>query len=149
LLRTGTLTALGVGIHNFPEGLAVFASALDSAQLGLAMTLAIALHNVPEGIAVAAPLLAATGDRWRALGLSTLTGLAEPVGALLALLLLGPLLTPAVLSHALAFVAGIMVFVSLDELLPAAHRYGHEHLVISGLIGGMAFMAASLALLNP
>jgi ZIP family zinc transporter len=149
LLRTGTLTALGVGVHNFPEGLAVFASALDSAQLGVAMTVAIAVHNVPEGIAVAAPVLAASGGRWRAFGLSALTGLAEPAGALVALLVLGPLLTPGVLSHALAFVAGIMVFVSLDELLPAAHRYGHEHLVIAGLIAGMALMAASLALLNP
>jgi ZIP family zinc transporter len=149
LLRTGTLTALGVGIHNFPEGLAVFASALDSAQLGVAMTVAIAVHNVPEGIAVAAPVLAATGSRWRAFGLSALTGLAEPAGAFVALLLLGPLLTPTVLNYALAFVAGIMVFVSLDELLPAAHRYRHEHVVISGLIGGMAVMAASLALLVP
>lgn len=148
LARTGTMVALGLAIHNFPEGIAVFASALSSPELGLVLTLAIAIHNIPEGIAVAMPLYAATGNRLQALRASFYSGMAEPVGALIAALFLAPFLNEAIMSYVLAAVGGVMVFISLDELLPSAHKVGDEHPIILGVIVGMMIMAASLALLR-
>jgi ZIP family zinc transporter len=147
LLRAGTMTALAIGIHNFPEGLATFASALSNTQLGIFIALAIAIHNIPEGIAVSMPIFYATANKNKAFVYSFLSGLSEPVGALIGYLLLMPFLTPGVLAGTLAFVAGIMVYISLDELLPMAHRYGHGHLVISGVVLGMLIMAVSLLML--
>lgn len=147
LLKTGVLVALGMAIHNFPEGMIVFVSALESPGLGLVLAFAISIHNIPEGIAVAVPIYRATGSRLRALGLATLSGLAEPAGALVGALILLPFLTSDLMPLVLALVAGIMVFISLDELLPSAHRYGQEHWVILGMVAGMLVMAASLALL--
>ena len=147
LLRTGTLVALGLAVHNFPEGMVVFVSTLESLSLGAVLAIAIAIHNVPEGIAVAVPIYHATGNRARAVLYATLSGLAEPLGALIGAFVLLPLVSAGALSYALPFVAGIMVFISLDELLPSAHRYGEEHWVILGILVGMMVMAASLALL--
>jgi ZIP family zinc transporter len=147
LLRAGVMTALAIGIHNFPEGLATFASALSDLQLGIFIALAIAIHNIPEGIAVSIPIFYATSNKNKAFVYSFLSGLSEPVGALIGYLLLMPFLTPGVLAGTLAFVAGIMVYISLDELLPMAHRYGHGHLVISGVVLGMLIMAVSLLML--
>jgi ZIP family zinc transporter len=147
LMRAGVLTALAIGIHNFPEGLATFASALSNVQLGIFIALAIAIHNIPEGIAVSMPIFYATSNKNKAFVYSFLSGLSEPVGALIGYLLLMPFLTPGVLAGTLAFVAGIMVYISLDELLPMAHRYGHGHLVISGVVLGMLIMAVSLLML--
>jgi len=144
LMKTGLLVALGIGIHNFPEGMATFAGALQDFRLGLAIALAIALHNIPEGLAVSAPVYAATGSRRKAFLWSFLSGLAEPVGAAVAALFLLPFLTEAVLGLMLATVAGIMVFISLDELVPVARSFGQEHLSIVGVGLGMAVMAASL-----
>jgi zinc transporter, ZIP family len=146
--RTALLVALGIGIHNFPEGMATFAGALRSTHLGIAMAAAIATHNIPEGLAVAAPIYAATGKRGRAFLLSFLSGVAEPVGAGMAALVLAPILTPALLGWILAAIAGIMVFISLDELVPASRAYGHAHLSIVAAMAGMAVMAASLQLLR-
>jgi ZIP family zinc transporter len=148
LARTGTMVALGLAIHNFPEGMAVFASALSSPELGLVLTVAIAIHNIPEGIAVAMPIYAATRNRARAFFASFYSGMAEPVGALVGALFLLPFLNEQVLSYSLAAVGGIMVFISLDELLPSAHKVGDHHTaIILGVITGMIIMAASLALL--
>lgn len=144
LMRMGLFTALAIGIHNFPEGLATFTAALSNPSLGIAIAVAIAIHNIPEGIAVSVPIYYATGDKRKAFRLSFLSGLAEPVGALVGYLLLMPFLTPAVFGVLFAAVAGIMVFISLDELLPAAREYGEHHLSIYGLVGGMAVMAISL-----
>lgn len=146
LRRTGVFTALAIGIHNFPEGLATFTMALDEPSTGIAIAMAIAIHNIPEGIAVSVPLYYATGSRGKAFIWSFLSGLAEPVGALAGFLLLLPFFTPAVFGVLFAGVAGIMVYISLDELLPAAERYGEHHLCIYGLIGGMAVMGVSLLL---
>lgn len=146
LRRTGVFTALAIGIHNFPEGLATFTMALDQPSTGVAIAVAIAIHNIPEGIAVSVPLYYATGSRSKAFLWSFLSGLAEPVGALVGFLLLLPFFTPAVFGVLFAGVAGIMVYISLDELLPAAEQYGEHHLCIYGLIGGMAVMAVSLLL---
>lgn len=148
LKRAGLFTALGIAIHNFPEGLVTFsAAATGDIALGTAIAVAIAIHNVPEGIAVSMPIYYATGSRKQAFLYSFGSGLAEPVGALVGFLLLRPFLTEAMLSGMLAFVAGIMVYISLDELLPLAHKYGREHLVIIGSVLGMAVMAVSLHLL--
>lgn len=147
LLRTSVMTAVAIGIHNFPEGLATFASALSDLQLGLFIAIAIAIHNIPEGIAVSMPIYYATASKNKAFVYSFLSGVSEPIGALVGYLLLMPFLTPAVLAGTLALVAGIMIYISLDELLPMAHNYGHGHLVISGVVLGMLLMAVSLLML--
>ncbi|MDL2307871.1 zinc transporter ZupT [Desulfovibrio sp. OttesenSCG-928-C06] len=147
LRRTGFLTALAITIHNFPEGIATFMAALTDPALGVAITVAIAIHNIPEGIAVAVPIYYASGSRKKALLYSFLSGLAEPFGALVGFLILLPLFTPAVFGISFAMVAGIMVFISLDELLPAAEEYGEHHLCIYGMVAGMAVMAVSLLVL--
>jgi ZIP family zinc transporter len=148
LRRVGLLVALGVGIHNFPEGMATFAAALGSAKLGGAVAIAIAIHNIPEGLAVAAPIYAATGSRGKALLWSLVSGLAEPAGAAVAGAVLISFLSPVVLGTMLCVVAGLMVYISLDELLPASRAYGHEHLSIAGVVLGMAVMALSLGIMG-
>lgn len=148
LLKTGLFVALGLGIHNFPEGMASFATALSDPQLGIAVALAIALHNIPEGLAVSAPVYAATGSRRKAFWWSFLSGVAEPAGALVAATILLPFLTEALLGGVLAAVAGIMVFISIDELAPISRAYGEEHLSIVGIIVGMAVMSLSLWMLK-
>jgi len=144
LRRMGLFTALAIGIHNFPEGLATFTAALTDPNLGIAIAVAIAIHNIPEGIAVSVPIYYATGSRKKAFKLSFLSGLSEPVGALFGYLILMPFFSPAVFGVLFAGVAGIMVFISLDELLPAAEEFGEHHLTITGLVAGMAVMALSL-----
>ncbi|RFU66774.1 zinc transporter ZupT [Peribacillus saganii] len=146
LLKMGTFTALAIGIHNFPEGIATFTSALQDPALGIAIAFAIAIHNIPEGIAVSVPIYFATGDKKKAFKLSFLSGLSEPVGALAAYLILMPYLNDVMFGMIFAAVAGIMVFISLDELLPAAQKYDEAHTSIYGLIGGMVVMALSLLL---
>jgi len=148
LLRVGLFVALGIGIHNFPEGMATFAGTLADPRLGTAIAVAIAIHNIPEGLAVAAPVYAATGSKKKAFLWSFFSGVAEPAGALLAAAFLLPFLEGLFLSAILAAVAGLMVFISLDELLPAAREYGQEHLAITGAIAGMVVMAGSLWLLK-
>jgi len=148
LLKTGLLVALGIGVHNFPEGITTFASTMHDPALGVAIAIAIALHNIPEGIAVSAPIYAATGSRRKALLWSALSGLAEPVGAVLAAVALLPFLNVAVLGLVLAAVAGIMVFISLDELIPVACSFCEEHLSILGVTAGMVVMSFSLWMLR-
>ena len=146
LRRTGIFAAIAIAIHNFPEGLATFTAALTDPALGTAIAVAIAIHNIPEGIAVSIPLYYATGDRKKAFFYSFLSGLSEPVGALIGYLLFMPFFTPTLFGILFAGVAGIMVFISFDELLPAAEEFGEHHLSIYGLIAGMGVMAVSLLL---
>ena len=146
LKRMGLLTALAIGIHNFPEGLGTFTAALHEPATGIAIAVAIAIHNIPEGIAVSVPIYYATGSRKKAFGWSFLSGLAEPVGAGVGFLLLMPFFSDTLFGLLFAGVAGIMVFISLDELLPAAEEYGEHHLCIYGLVLGMIVMAVSLLL---
>ncbi len=147
LMRTGKFTALAIALHNFPEGIATFFAALIDPALGISVGIAVAIHNIPEGIAVSVPLYQATGKRGLAFGYSFLSGLAEPAGGLIGYFILAPFMSDAVLGIAFAAVAGIMVFISLDELLPTAVKYGRHHVAIYGLIAGMAVMAVSLLLL--
>lgn len=144
LMRTGVLTAVAITIHNFPEGLATFVSALQEPKLAIPIVFAIALHNIPEGIAVSVPIYYATGSRKKAFWFSLASGLSEPVGAIIGYLILMPYMNATVNGILFAIVAGIMVFISFDELLPAAREYGEHHLSIYGLVAGMAVMAASL-----
>jgi len=146
LLKSGMLTAIALGVHNFPEGIATFSMAASDINLGIPIAVAIAIHNIPEGIAVAAPIFQATGSRKRAFVWSFFSGLAEPVGGLIGFVLLQTFLTPTVLGVLFGMVAGIMVFISLDELLPLAHEYGEEHTSIWGIVAGMAVIAVSLIL---
>lgn len=147
LLRMGGFTALAIAIHNFPEGIATFTSALQDPGLGIAIAIAIAIHNIPEGIAVSVPVYYATGSRRKAFNLSFLSGLSEPLGAIVAFIILMPFLNDVMFGIIFAAVAGIMVFISLDGLLPAAKKYDEGHLSIYGVIAGMAVMAVSLLLL--
>ncbi|WP_163970487.1 zinc transporter ZupT [Oceanobacillus halotolerans] len=146
LMKMGVFTALAIGIHNFPEGIATFVSTIQDPTLGLAIAIAIAIHNIPEGIAVSVPIYYATESKKKAFKYSFLSGLAEPVGALVAFLVLMPFLSDMMFGIIFAAVAGIMVFISLDELLPAAKKYDEAHLSIYGVISGMALMAVSLLL---
>ena len=144
LIRMGLFTALAIAIHNFPEGLATFISAMQSPQVAIPIVIAIAIHNIPEGIAVAMPIYHATGSKSKAFKLSLLSGLAEPFGAIIGFVILMPIMNDIVFGIIFAAVAGIMVFISIDELLPAAREYGKHHLSIYGMIFGMFIMAISL-----
>jgi len=146
LMRMGLFTALAVGIHNFPEGLATFVSALQDPKIAIPIAIAIAIHNIPEGIAVSVPIYYATGSKRKAFLYSFLSGLSEPIGALVGYLILMPFMNDTIFGILFASVAGIMVFISLDELLPSAQRYGEHHLSIFGMMAGMAVMALSLLL---
>ena len=146
LMRMGMFSALAIGIHNFPEGLATFMSGLTNPTLGVSIAVAIAIHNIPEGLAVSAPIFYATKSRKKAFVLSFLSGLAEPIGALIGYFVLRSIFNEATFGVIFASVAGIMVYISLDELLPTAEEYGEHHLAIGGLIVGMFIMAVSLLL---
>lgn len=146
LKRMGLFSALAIGIHNFPEGLATFIGAMEDPTLGISIAVAIAIHNIPEGIAVSTPIYFATGSRKQAFMYSFLSGFAEPIGALLGYFLLMHIFNDAMFGLIFAGVAGIMVYISLDELLPTAEAYGEHHVAILGLIVGMVVMAISLLL---
>lgn len=148
LMRMGLFSAGAIALHNLPEGLATFIAALKDPQLGIAITVAIAIHNIPEGIAVSVPIFYATGSKKKAFIYSLLSGFAEPVGAVIGFLFIYFIFgfNDVVLGVVFALVAGIMVYISFDELLPAAEEYGEHHYSILGLIAGMAIMAVSLLL---
>lgn len=145
-MHTGVLTAIALAIHNFPEGFATFISGLREPGVALAVAVAIAIHNIPEGLAVAVPVHQATGSRSRGFWAATASGLAEPAGAIIGYLLLAPWLSSALLGVVFAGIAGVMVFISIDELLPAAEEYGEHHTSMYGFIAGMAVMGISLAM---
>lgn len=146
LLRLGILSSIVIAVHNFPEGLATFVSAMDNPALGISIAFAIALHNIPEGIAVAIPIYYATKKRGKAVLNATLSGLAEPIGGILGYIMLSTLLSDSLMGIILSAVAGIMVYISLDELLPTAESYGAHHVAIAGVITGMAFMGFGMLL---
>lgn len=144
LMRIGLVTALAIGIHNFPEGMATFSAALKDPNLGIAIAVAIAIHNIPEGIAVSVPIYYATGDRKKAFLLSFSSGLAEPIGAIAGYILLANVFSELTFGLIFGAIAGVMVFISFDQLLPAAEEYGAHHISLYGLISGMGVMALSL-----
>lgn len=154
LMRMGLFTALAITIHNFPEGMATFLAALEDPALGVAIAIAIALHNIPEGISVSVPIYYATGSRLKAFCYSLLSGLAEPVGAIIGYLGIlfffggsDGVVPPQVMGILFSGVAGIMVYISLDELLPTSKAYGKGHDSLIGLVSGMLVMALSLLLM--
>jgi ZIP family zinc transporter len=144
LLRTGIFTALAVTIHNFPEGIASYASAMKSPMLGFSVALAIAIHNIPEGVAISIPVYFATGSKKKAFIYSLFSGLSEPLGAIIAFLVLGQFISDNLFGIIFGAVAGIMVYISVDELMPTAREYGEHNLSILGLMLGMAVMAISV-----
>ncbi len=145
--RIGLMTAAAIAVHNFPEGISTFITAVESPSLGFAIGFAIALHNIPEGIAVSVPIYQATGSRAKAFWYSFLSGLSEPLGAIIAYFVLAPYLNESLMGITLACAAGVMIYVSIDELLPAARSYGKHHASIFGVIVGMAIMATTLLLI--
>lgn len=147
LLRMGLFTAIAISIHNFPEGLATFTATMQDPSLGIPIAIAIAIHNIPEGIAVSVPIYYATGNKRKAFWLSFLSGLSEPFGALLGYFLLMSFFSDATFGFIFAAVGGIMVFISLDELIPTAREYDSGHKSIYGMIAGMIVMAISILLL--
>ncbi len=147
LMQAGLVTAAAITLHNLPEGLATLLTSMEDMRLGLPVALAVGVHNIPEGIAVSVPIYYATGSRWKAFGWSALSGLSEPLGALLGLLLLSGFWSQTVLGLSLAAVAGIMIFISFDVLLPSAEAYGEHHLTVYAVVAGMGVMALSLLLL--
>jgi ZIP family zinc transporter len=148
LLRMGVFVALAIAIHNFPEGLATFLMVLDDPQIGTALAIAVAMHNIPEGIAISVPVFCATGSKLKAFRLSFLSGLAEPAGAVIGYMILAPFLNQPLLGVIFAMVAGVMIFLAIDTLLPTARNSARGHLTVYGVIAGMVVMAASLVLLR-
>ncbi len=144
--RVGLLTALAITAHNFPEGLATFFATLEEPAVGMPLAFAIAIHNIPEGIAIAVPVYFATNNKTYAFVACLLSGLAEPIGAIVGFTLLRPFLSEAVFGAVFGVIAGVMVFLALDELLPAAKRYSKGHETVYGLVAGMAALAISLVL---
>ena len=152
LHRLGLMSAMAIAVHNFPEGIATFIGALNDPEMGAGITAAIAIHNIPEGIAVAIPIYYATKSKGKALLYATLSGLTEVAGALLCLAvtsIFGIQLTGGgpTFPLVLAAVAGIMIYISLDELLPTAEKYGKHHIAIAGVVGGMAVMGISMLIM--
>ena len=147
LMRMGVFTAIAITLHNFPEGIATFLAALENPALGISIAVAVAIHNIPEGIAVSMPIYYATGSRKKAFVYSFLSGLAEPLGAIVGFFILSSFMNEMTFGLVFAAVGGIMVYIALDELLPTAEKYGAHHKVIYGLLAGMAVMAFSLIIL--
>ena len=148
LLRIGTFTAVAIGIHNLPEGIATFMSGVQDITIGISIAIAIAIHNIPEGIAVSVPVYYATGSKKKALLWSFLSGFSEPVGAIFGFLIISFFPDEIVLGYVFAIVAGIMIYISFDELVPAAHRYGKHHEAIYGLFCGIIVIGLSIILLS-
>ncbi len=140
--RVAVLTALALGIHNFPEGFSVFVTSFENVAVGMGVAIAITLHNIPEGISVAMPIYSATGSKSKAFAIATLSGMSEPLGAIVAYLIFAPFLSPILTGGTLALTAGLMVYIALDELLPMAREYGEEHYGIIGVFCGMGMMSA-------
>ncbi|WP_198344845.1 zinc transporter ZupT [Neisseria chenwenguii] len=146
IARVGMMAAFAITAHNFPEGLATFFATLDNPEVGMPLALVIAIHNIPEGISIAAPVYFATKSRRKTVLACLVSGLAEPLGAVLGYVFLKPFLSPAVFGTVFGLIAGVMVFLALDELLPAAKRYSDGHETVYGLTTGMGVIALSLVL---
>ena len=147
LMRLGIFSIIVIAIHNFPEGMATFITAMEDPQVGYSIAMAVAIHNIPEGIMVAIPIYYATHKKGKAIGNAFLSGIAEPIGGILGYFLLSRFFENSMSGIMLGIVAGIMTYISLDELLPTAEKYGEHHTAIIGVIAGMAVMAISILLI--
>ncbi|KAL8531196.1 hypothetical protein ACS0TY_007996 [Phlomoides rotata] len=148
VMFSGIITAVGISLHNFPEGMAVFLGSIKGLRVGLNLALAIALHNIPEGVAVALPVYFATQSKWKAFKLATLSGLAEPLGVIIVAYLFPSSLNPEILDGLLGAVGGVMAFLTLHEMLPLAFDYAGQKQAVKAVFFGMAFMSASLYFLE-
>lgn len=148
VLFSGIITAIGISLHNFPEGMAVFLGSIKGLRVGLNLALAIALHNIPEGVAVALPVYFATESKWKAFKLATISGFAEPLGVIIVAYLFPSSLDPEILEGLLGAVGGVMAFLTLHEMLPLAFDYAGQKQAVKAVFLGMAFMSASLYFLE-
>lgn len=148
LLRTGFFIALGIAIHNFPEGIATFYSSMIDIKMGIPIAIAIAIHNIPEGLAISAPIYEASGSRRKAFLWSFVSGLSEPLGAILTMLVFYSFLNITILNFIMAGISGIMIYISLDELIPVSKSYGFSHIPILSFIGGIIIIIISLLLVK-
>lgn len=148
ITRVGLMAAIAITAHNIPEGMATFFAALDNPAVGTSLAVAIAIHNIPEGVSIAIPVFYATGSKAKAIGACVLSALAEPFGALAGYLVLSPFLSQTLYGWVFGIIAGVMVFLALDELLPAAKRYAKGHETVYGIIAGMGMIALSLVFLR-
>lgn len=147
LIQMGLRTALAIALHNFPEGLATFVAALEDPRVGAVFAIAIGIHNIPEGLCVSLPVYYATGNRLKGFLWGTISGFSEPFGAFIGWLILSRYMGDVVYAILFGVVAGMMVLISLKELLPTAFRYDPEDTVIThACISGMVLMALSLVL---
>jgi len=147
LVKMGLMTALAIGIHNLPEGLATFVGTLDDPAVGVGLAVAIAIHNIPEGLCVAIPIYYATHDRWQAFKWAFISGISEPIGAGLGWAILYRVIDDTVYGVVFGLVGGMMVNICIHELLPTAFRYDPgDRLTTKSFIAGMAIMALSLVL---
>lgn len=148
VLFSGVITAIGISLHNFPEGMAVFLGSMKGLRVGINLALAIALHNIPEGVAVALPVYFATQSKWQAFKLATLSGFAEPLGVIIVAYLFPSSISPEILEGLLGAVGGVMAFLTLHEMLPLAFDYAGQKQAVKAVFLGMAFMSASLYFLE-
>ena len=147
LVTMGLSTAMAIALHNFPEGLATFVAALDDPAVGATLAIAIGIHNIPEGLCVALPVYYATGNRWKAFAWGSLSGITEPIAALLGWLVLAGAMKDDVFGILFGLVSGMMVMIALKELIPTAHRYDPDDTVVTySIIAGMGIIALSLVL---
>lgn len=144
LFRTAIFTMIIIAIHNFPEGIATFFAASYDLTIGIGVAIAVAIHNIPEGITVAVPIYYSTGNRWKAFWYATLSGLSEPLGALVALALFSFIRDENVVAYSLSFASGFMIFIAFDELYPSARKYNNSHIALLGLFLGMAIISLSM-----
>lgn len=146
LFRVGLVSTIALMLHNFPEGIATFVSGYQDTSLGISVAFAIALHNIPEGIAIAMPIYYSTKSRYKAIKYSFLSGMTEPLGAFLSYLFLKPFINELILGIIFAIVCGIMIYISLAELIPASRSYGHIKLSLLSTFLGIAIMPVSIIL---
>lgn len=148
IFRLGVLTAIAIGIHNFLEGMAIYVSFLGGSSSGIALTMSVAMHNIPVGVAIALPIYYATRKVSKAFGVSILSALATPLGALFSHFFIKQFLSDGVLGFIFSIVGGMMIYIAFDEMLPTANKYGDSHKVVYGVMAGMIVMGLSLILLG-
>ena len=136
LYKLGILNMLALILHNFPEGIATFMSSYKDIELGLKLALAIAFHNIPEGISIAVPIYYATKSKKNAIFKTFLSGIAEPIGAIIAYIFLSKYITDNFISMILLLVGGIMITLAIEVIFPKAKKYNLDKYLYLGLIIG-------------
>ena len=140
LYRVGIISMLAIILHNIPEGIATFISTTKDTSLGISLATSIALHNIPEGISISIPIYYSTKSKFKALFYTFISALSEPIGAILTYLFLLPLITDTLLGLLFSFIAGIMLQISLMELLKESLNYNYKQQTKLFFLIGIIFM---------